>query len=293
MSKTLFIVDDDAFHGLPDGVQKQLLKETTRLFSFFPGFTVEARKPAFFPATIHFTDSVVMLVEHDDEVDAAARQINRVEDANNRFSIKQTGVRLELDRLKQSFGGDPDKGGVGGHGKQVATEGGGRKVSISTTFGVASLEAAEQAVVEEDLHGRSLAEILKQREKKIQEKGMARYFSSHESLISVREEMEAELMSKHKPLKDWDKSLKGLADNVATALARIVAHEARHQYIAAHSANGLGADAARIWGDKHYEDFDGSDQANMVRRIHQLETDWSSATVHLELCPREKASPFA
>jgi len=74
---------------------------------------------------------------------------------------------------------------------------------------------------------------------------------------------------------------------------RIVAHEARHQYIAAHSANGLGADAARIWGDKNYEDFDGSDQANIVRRIHQSETDWSSATVHLELCPREKASPFA
>jgi hypothetical protein len=290
MSKTLFIVDDDVFQSLPDSVRKQLLKETTRLFSFIPGFTVEARKPALFPATIHFTDSVVMLVEHDDEVDPAARQINRAEDANNRFSIKQTGVRIELERLKQSFGGDPDKGGVGGHGKQVVTEGGGRRVSISTTFGVASLEAAEQAVVDEDLHGRSLADIRKQRDKRIHDKGMVQYFSSHESLISVREEMEAELMIKHKPLKNW---LPGLADKVATALARVVAHEARHQYIAPHSGKGLGADSPRIWGDKNFEEFDGSDKANITTRIHQLETDWNSATVHLELCPREKASPFA
>jgi hypothetical protein len=290
MPKTLFIVDDDVFQSLPDAVQKKLLKETTRLMSFIPGFIVEARKPAFFPATIHFTDSVVMLVGHDDEVDAAARQINRQEDSNTRFSIKQTGVRIDLERLKQSFGGDPDKGGVGGHGKQVVTEGGGRRVSITMTFGVASLEFAQQAVVDEDLHGQTLADILKKREKRIHDKGQIQYFSSHESLISVRQELEAELMTKHKPLKDWDK---GLADNVATALARMVAHEARHQYIPAHSGKGLGADSARIWGDKNYEEFDGSDKANIISKVRQLETDWSSAAVHLELCPREKASPFA
>lgn len=289
MANTLFIVDDDVFQSLPDAVQKRLLQETTKLFSFIPGFSVEARKPAFFPAEIHFTDSVVMLVEHDDEVDVAARQINRKEDANNRFSIRQTRVNLQLDPLKQSMSGDPDKGGVGGHGKRVVTEGGGRRVSISTTFGVASLEAAEQAVVEDDLHGRSLADILNQRAKRIHDKGMG-YYGTHEALISIREEMEAELMTKHKPLKDWDK---GLADNVATALARIVAHEARHQYVLAHSGKGLGADSPRIWGDKNFEDFDRSDKANIVNKIHQFDTDWGSAAVHLELCPSQQSSPFA
>lgn len=289
MAKTLFIVDDEVFQGLPGAVQKKLVAETKKLFSFVPGFTVEARKPALFPAMIHFTDSVVMLVGHDDEVDAAVRQISRAEDANIRFSIKQAGVNISLDKLKQSFSGDPDKGGVGGHWKPVVTEGGGKKVSITMTHGVASLQAAEQAVVEEDLHGRSLADILKQREKKIHDKGMARYFGSHEALVSVREEMEAELMTKHKPLKDWDK---GLADNVATALARVVAHEARHQYILAHSAKGLGADSPRIWGDKNFEEFDGTDKANINNKINQLTTDWGSAVVHLELCPKERSSPF-
>jgi len=289
LAKTLFIVDDEVFQGLPGAVQKRLLDETKKLFSFVPGFTVEARKPALFPATIHFTDSVVMLVGHDDELDAAVRQIIRAEDANIRFSIKQTGVNIAIEKLKQSFDGNPDRGGVGGQWKPVVTEGGGKKVSITMTYGVASLEAAERAVVEEDLHGRTLADILKQRDKKIHDKGMARYFASHEALVSVREEMEAELMIKHKPLKDWEK---GLADNVATALARIVAHEARHQYILPHSANGLGTDSPRIWGDKNYEDFDGSDKANINTKISQLATDWNSAAVHLELCPQERSSPF-
>jgi len=289
MAKTLFIVDDDVYQGLPAAVQKKLLDETKKIFSFVPGFTVEARKPALFPATIHFTDSVVMLVKKDDEVDIAERQIKRGEDANIRFAIKQTGVKLALDKLAQSFDGDPGKGGIGGHWKPVVTDGAGKKVSITMTYGVASLESAEQEVVDEDLHGRSLPDILKQRDKKIHDKGMFKYYASHEALVSVREEMEAELMVKHRPLKDWDK---GLADDVATALARLVAHEARHQYILAHSARGLGASSPRLWGDKNYEEFDGADKANLNNRINQLTVDWGSAAVHLELCPKEKASPF-
>jgi len=79
---------------------------------------------------------------------------------------------------------------------------------------------------------------------------------------------------------------------VATALARVVAHEARHQYILAHSAKGLGADSPRIWGDKNYEEFDGSDKANINNKINQLAVDWGNAAVHLELCPKERSSPF-
>jgi hypothetical protein len=289
MAKTLFIVDDEVFQGLPGAVQKSLLDETRRLFSFVPGFKVEARKPPLFPAVIHFTDSVVMLVEHDDEVDAAIRQISRREDANVRFSIKQTGVNLRLESLNQSMDGDPDKEGAGGHFKPVVAEGGGRKVSITFTRGVASLESAERVVVEEDLGGRSLADILKERAKRIHDRGLG-YFGKHESLVSVREEQEAELMTKHTPLKDWDKRL---ADNVGTALARIVAHEARHQYILEHSAKGLGANSARFWGDKNFEEFDGPDKANINTRIHRLDLEWNSAAVHLELCPSEQSSPFA
>jgi hypothetical protein len=304
MPKTLFIVDDDVFRGLPEAVQKKLLDEVRKLFSFIPGFTVEARTPPRFPATIHFTDSVVMLVEHDDEVDVAVRQIRRQEDANTRFSIRQTRVNIRLDSLNLSFDGDPDKEGQGGHSKTVVSDGG-RNVSITMTFGVASLESAEQEVLNEDLHGRSLADILKEREKQIHKMGAgctgalpcdvvgaARYFSKRQGLTSAREEIEAELLTKHTPLKDWPNGLRDQVDHVATALARLVAHEARHQYLGEHSASGLGADSARIWGDKNFEDFDGRDKANINKRIHELDTSWNSATVHLELCPQGQSSPF-
>jgi hypothetical protein len=49
LAKTLFIVDDEVFQGLPDAAQKRLLDETKKLFSFVPGFTVEARNLRYFP----------------------------------------------------------------------------------------------------------------------------------------------------------------------------------------------------------------------------------------------------
>lgn len=286
--KTLFIVDDEVFGALPEAVQKNLLGEVKKIFSFIPQFKVEARKPANFPAVLHFTDSVVKIVGSDDDVTSASNDIRRQEDSNVRSSITQMKVSLKLHPLSLSPAGDPDRGGLGGSWKTTVVEGGGKRVSITMTFGVASLESAEQAVVDEEVDERTLEDIHKEERKAIAKKGLG-YFGTHQALIAVREEAEIELMTKHTPLKDWPKYL---VDNVTTALARLVAHEARHQYIEAHSARGLGADSPRIWGDKNFEQFDGTDRANILNAISHLNTQWNGASVHLETCPQGQPSPF-
>lgn len=287
MAKTLFIVDDDVFQGLPEAAQKKLLSEVTDLFSFIPHFKVEARNPQQFPEILHFTDSVVNLVETDLGIDATLRSIQKAEDINVRFSIKQTGVNINLEKLPQSFEDGGDSMGRGGHWKTVVADGASRKVSISMMYGVASLESAEQAFLDELLQGRNANDIRKEQR---QHRDDSKWLSTKEGSQSTRDLQEAELLSKHKALKDWPKDQ---WDSIATALARIVAHEARHQYIQDHSSKGLGADSARIWGDKKFETFDGTDQANLVTKINNLDRLWNSADVHLETCPNEKASPFA
>jgi hypothetical protein len=286
MAKTLFVVDDDVFQALPEAAQKKLLSEVKDLFSFIPEFKVEARNPLHFPATLHFTDSVVSLVDQDIAVDAVSRSIRKLETTNVQFSIKQTGVHINLNTPPASFDGDPDAGGVGGHWKTVIADGGGTKVSITMTFGVASLESAEQAFLEDLLHGRTADDIRKERRQHKDPK----WLTTKEGLQSTRDLEEAENLSKHKPLKEWPRDQ---WEDIATAFARIVAHEARHQYIVEHSSAGLGADSARVWGDQNFEAFDGTDQANIVTRIHDLNRSWDTASVHLETCPVEKASPFA
>ena len=82
MANTLFIIKDDVFGALPEAVQRTLLTEVKKLFSFIPNFTVEARNPALFPATIHFTDSVVKLIESDGDLTGVLNEMLRKEDSN-------------------------------------------------------------------------------------------------------------------------------------------------------------------------------------------------------------------
>jgi hypothetical protein len=262
LAKSLFIVEDDVFGTLPETVQKTLLGEVKKLFSFIPGFTVKALKPTLIPATLHFTDSVVKFVQSNDEVEGAVIDIRRQEDANIRSSIQRSALNLTLQPFPASIG-NPEKGGNGGFVKPTVLVAG-QVVSLTITWGVASLEFAEQAVVGDMLQGRTLEDILKQRLKIVAKKGLG-YYAKHESLISVREEIDAELATKHKPLKDWPVDR---VANVIKALARSVAHEARHQYLEDHSTKGLGADEPTLFGDKKFEQFDGTDQANIVTAIN-------------------------
>lgn len=283
--KTLFIVDDDVFQGLPDAARKKLLDEVKNLFSFLPGFNVEARNPQRFPPILHFTDSVVSLTESDQALSPVLQHMKQKETANIQYSIKQASVNLTIDSPPPSFEGDLEAGGIGGYWKTVVPVGQ-KHVSISMTYGVASLEFAEDAFLEEFLHGQKADDI---RAKQALHRKDKDWLKTKEGQQTVRDLAEAELLSRHKPLKEWPSDQ---WESVATALARIVAHEARHQYLEAHSSQGLGASQPRIWGDPNYQAFDGRDQANLVSRIDELTRSWNAADIHLETCPQDKASPF-
>jgi hypothetical protein len=288
MAKTLFIVDDEDFQNLPAAAQKKLLSEVTSLLSFIPGFTVKTLQPLQFKGTeIHFTDSVVELVGSVMTVSGAASDIQKVETENVKSSIKDKRVNLTIDAAPQSFAGDPDRGGIGGHWKTVVPVGR-QQVSIGMTYGVASLEFAEDAYLDVILHGRKADDI--RREQREKQRKDSNWLKTKDGQQSTTDLVEAELLSRHKPLREWPRAQ---WEDIATALARIVAHEARHQYLEGHSSAGLGADSPRVWGDPNFEAFDGTDQANIVTRIDTLNRNWDSANVHLETCPLDKASPFA
>ena len=287
MAKTLFIVKDDVFLGLPEPAQKKLLSEVANLFSFVSQFNVEARDPLQFPPILHFTDSVVSLTESDQALSPVLQHMKQKQTTNVKYSIKQAGVNLTIDTPPPSFEGNLEAGGIGGHWKAVVPIGG-KKVSISMMYGVASLESAEDAFQEELLHARKAIDIRAQQREKLRKD--ANWLKTKEGQQSTRDLAEAELLSRHRPLKDWPSDQ---WESVATALARIVAHEARHQYVQEHSAQGLGTSSPRIWGDRNFEAFDGRDQANIIARINNLNTSWDTADVHLETCPTQQASPFA
>jgi hypothetical protein len=80
---------------------------------------------------------------------------------------------------------------------------------------------------------------------------------------------------------------------VGTGLGRLIAHEARHQYVEPHfNGGGLGASEPVLWGDKNFEQFDKGDQSQISAKIHQLKAEQQSATILLETLPKDQPFPF-
>lgn len=287
MAKTLFIVDDQCFSGLPETVRKRMLEETTRLFAFIP-LRVETRKPALFPTMLDFTDSVVKLVDAEVDIGAAQNEIFRKEVRNISFSAKQKVKQVNIIFKSPDFApSHPEMGGVGFHNKITKPLPGGTVISITETYGVASVEYAQSAVIEVYANYRKKQNIAHDERREIAKEGLARYFASSQALENTRELMEIELMDK--PLPAWPQDHQYA---VGEALGRIVAHEARHQYVLPHSKNGLGADGAIIWGNPDFATFTKSDQKTILGSIHKLRLHWQHANIHLETCPKGQPSPF-
>lgn len=286
MANILFIVEDKIFVDLPASVRDHALVETKRLFAFIPQFQVVTRQPARLPATLDFTDSVIKLVETDDEVSTVLNQSFRQQMANIRHSIKQNGFNPPTNMV-QRFPAIPERGGVGFQQKEIIMAGRTR-LAMTVTGGIVSLEAVKSEVVEVFAGGRTKKEILDDQDKAIKKKGLAGYFGKHRALVDTRGLFSYDLVEKR--LKDWPKDYQ---DAVGVALGRLIAHEARHQYILPHfDGGGLGASEAAIWGDKNFEQFDRQDQSSLLARIQQLRTEQRKANIHLETLPRGQPFPF-
>jgi hypothetical protein len=286
MANTLFIVEDIDFTNLPDSVRDNGLAETKKLFAFITNFNVVTRQPTQFPATLDFTDSIVKIVETDDVVSAVQNQSIRQQTSNILHSIRQNGMNATTDVPKR-FPATPERGGVGFQRKEIITIGA-AKLAMTVTGGVAALEAVKSDVVDAFSDGYSRAEILKHRDDQIKKKGPAGYFGKHEALIDERRLNAWDQLNRD--LVDWTKDSQGA---VGVGLGRLIAHEARHQYIEPHfNGGGLGASEAVLFGDKNFEQFDKADQKDISAKLQKFKTEQQKATIHLETLPKGQPFPF-
>ncbi|MFI0846244.1 hypothetical protein [Mesorhizobium sp. IMUNJ 23232] len=292
MANTLYIVDDDLFSRQPQVVRDTTLAETQNLFAFVKNFKVLLQQPSKFPTRFDFTDSVVKVVESDGDVSAFHNQSVRTQTSNLAHSAKQNGITLNTGTQTRNAG-VPERGGIGFQSKDVLTAGS-QKLAFVLTGGAASLETVKEAVAEFNAGGRSKNEILADKKKAIEGTstrkglGLAGYYGRHQSLVDIRGLMAWELVEK--PLADWPKDDQ---ISVATALARLIAHEARHQYIAPHyNGGGLGASEASLWGDKNFAAFDQGDQKEVGVALANFTKLQKTATIHLETNPTNQPFPY-
>ena len=282
------IVEDDVLIGLPKIVRESALSETKQVFAFIPRFQVVTRPPAQFPTTFDFTDCVCKVCKDEEDVNANLNDSYRRQMANILFSIKQNHMRPASDPIGR-FTAVPEKGGTSFSTKEIKLVGR-DKLAWVVMLGAASLEFAQQVIVTEELaDGRDKQDILDDQRRAMQ-KGLERYSASAQSLRETRELAAYDLMNKS--LAGWDHDIQ---DHVGIVLGRIIAHEARHQYITPiekHAATGLGADSPSLWGDKNFERFSGDDQRDLLTAIQRLEALQNTATIRLETNPNGQPFPF-
>jgi hypothetical protein len=305
MANTLFIVKDADFTHLPSQISSGAVAEVKRLFGFLRNFTVSVLEPVRFPERLDFTDSIVKIVEDSDSVQPVLNQALRVEMHNVVFSATQHRVNLQVPPGGHSAA-TPDRGGVGTHQKEIVDPNNLRLI-VTITGGVAAVDFAKEAVLENATGGRTIDDIESSRNRRLWGpsgrpqvvtvggeretafgKDFVRYFASHQSLKDTGDELTWGLLEKG--WSDWPKNLQ---NGVAVALGRLIAHEARHQYILQHSSSGLGADEPRLFGDKNFENFEKGDQNAIISRLAALRKEQSHGTTHLETLPTGQSFPFS
>jgi hypothetical protein len=292
MANTLFIVEDTVFTGLPQTVSDKALAETKKLFAFLPTFNIVTRPREKLPELLDFTDSIIKLVDTDDEVSAMESQSIRIQVSNISLSARQHGIN-PTHSVPQHHAAMTDRAGVGFQFKQILTAGA-QKLAMTLTGGVVSVEGAQAAVVERWTEERSREDILKHQHDAIYGRDKRnpqfnfRYFARHEALVDERSLFVSDLASK--PLAGWPATFQ---EDVGVALGRVIAHETRHQYVEPHfNGNGLGSPQPAIFGDKNYEQFDKADQHEISLKLQKLAMEQKKATIHLETLPKGQPFPF-
>jgi hypothetical protein len=290
MARTLYVVEDSTFTNLPEDVRKKTMAELPKLLGFIKNFKVVSKQPAQFPSRFDFTDSIVKIVDTEGEVGAAQNQSIRQQLKNIEFSVTQNGAKL-ADSDPKHHAATPERGGVGFQVKQIIN-GGAKKMAMTLTGGIASLEFVKEEVVDHFAGGRTRKEIVERQRKMINgtanRKGMGpeKYHASDDGKLDKRHLAALDMLGVE--LKNWPKDFQEAA---GFGLARLIAHEARHQYVAPHfEGGGLGAGEADIFGDKNFEHFDTEDQKEINTTLTELERLQQTATVHLETIPKGK--PF-
>jgi hypothetical protein len=287
MAKTLFIVADNVATGMPQPVLDGAIAETKRLFAF-AHLAVELRAATRIPALLDFSDSVIRFVENSDGVASYANDKFGLQSKNVRKAISQRGFNLTESSFGR-FSGAPERVGVAFMHK-VVVPGGSAKLRVTMMGGAVSLQSVQEGVVSQLAGGRSKGEILKSEadaRKKEAKDPKYKYKGSTLETENKRDLAFHALMDSE--LKKWPA---GHQDSVGKALGRVVAHEARHQYLSPHADTELGSDEPNYWGDKNFEQFSQDDQSAITLEMRSLAQLQATATIHIGTFPSGEPFPY-
>lgn len=287
MAKTLFILDDAVARGLGQTIIDAMKKELAVIFSFDSSFKIAMTAPDKIPALIDFTDSIVKVVATEDDVTIMQNRSTGQQIRSLEVQIQQRKLSIKLAEFKRSPA-TPERGGVGWHNKEVLAS-----AALCQTGGIASLETVVETVLTQFApNGWTLEEAVA-RADAIKRKAAVAHPTEQKKMV---EDAEAALK---KSVAHW--KLQGAAPNTWPAnlqvaagqvLGRIIAHEARHQYVVDHFKDGgLGGESPELYGLASSETFLPDDRKLIAGALREWHRKQGTATIRLELFPR--GQPFA
>ena len=290
MAKTLYVIDNPVMKGFSQPMLDALKKEITDIFKFAP-LKITWVASNGLPEKIDFTDSVVMVVPHDDDVestkgDAEQQQVRSI---NDQIQKSPYNGRIRLAAVTRAPA-KPDQGGVGWQNKQVLPAGS-NKVALCQTGGIASCQTPKETILaffapdkltldeakDRRLNRRKFAAVAEGgNQKRIEDDADAEYAKSEQHW-----KLRTTLFT------SWPKNIQ---EAFGQALARLMAHEVRHQYIVEHhDPGGLGGEAAEIYGVARSERFLPDDEKNISAKLVVLEADQKTSTDQIKTFPNNQA----
>ncbi len=287
MARTLYIIDDKVIRGLGERILKAMQKELNDIFSFVTNFSITMVTPTKLPATIDFTDSILIVVPHDDDVAPTKSTAEQQQVRSIKASILQRHLNIQLAQVTRTAQ-QPDLGGVGWQGKEIL-----QNAIVCKTGGIASCQYVKEAVLKQFAPDQLSLDDAKQRRDKAKIIAATAHgdekFKKEQRADEYYAKVEEHWKLTNAAFASWPKDMQEAFGN---GLARLIAHEARHQYVVEHfSAGGLGGESAELFGVPSSERFLKDDQTDINASLTQFESDQSKATIHLETFPN--GQPFA
>jgi hypothetical protein len=263
LNRTIFVVQNDVWTSLPAEVRTAAEQELNKQFAFVgqasgeKAFTIKVLTPAQLPEQFDFSEAVVSVIHGDPQkyVDAA---VAAQRDQIRRFLDSQH-VTPPATGHSQPTGSDPFRMGVGLGNKTVFTANG-QAFALPVMAGAVNFDDVLDSFfdnIDSNLAGQ-LEKV----------PGHGRDLSKWPKTI----------MSK-KGTTSWARA--DVLAMVGGALGRVIAHEARHEYITEHAKAGLGGEGENtpIIGESHSLEFSKEDQKAILDRLHKLETQQGHARV--------------
>ena len=261
-SRTIFVVDNDAFRSLPSETRTRAGEEIAGQFAFVNGnapMTVMFVEPNRFPDAFNFSDAVVSVTDPNTPPSIHVYWALRQQVNNLNRAIDALGNRLRIpapDRTRLN----PERYGIASMNKFVTPAAGGTQVAVPFMASAVQVNELIDYLNKEFIPG------------------------------DFRDGRSTKKNDIPKEKTAWTAQQKEL---VGIALGRAMAHEVRHLYVRnpVHAADGLGSDSARLFG-KNVVTFSTADKTNILSSITTLEGQQGTRAVAASYAAAERSLDF-